>query len=461
MPIRIEYGTAACRSARLISSDASRRKRWSARLLLGKVKDDWLGLCTGVSWCLFGVTPSKRAGEPDAQTDCSGQLARSLYVAGNIFRGTARSAMSIKSNDCASEEMIKPCDFVHGGTASTSQQTAPSSKPIESPLVSALSEVSNARIASGTTLPRASHHPKVPAVHLNCKASFPDKPLQMIACRHLSAWWMKSFLENGGKADYEKVSSVTNIMRHVPSSTEEEHEYRGTHSRMELVESRKWGARIAREFKDMDEHQDPLRVLSVLSLTHAMALGLRVKNSSEDGHRDYVVKFYDPNDTARHTRVIKNTLGEVHGLAAHDFVATRNHAVHEDGVLGFLGRAHETTDVAEGWSPQLPAGPTPATFAHLLGSGFKVMPYYEELVKLSVEKQLEVLKAKPGQTFGGGLARALANGHATAIKDFGALLERLGVSRMDAYRVLESNAGKGLGRAIAGGHSEADRKSVV
>lgn len=277
-------------------------------------------------------------------------------------------------------------------------------------------------------------------VRLNCAVPFSDGSGTLIACRNLSTHWRNNFLENHGCVDYSTLSTPQAIQAHVTRDTDRQFAFRETHSRMELVTTRQWGPWLADQFTQMQSLDETSRAIGVNSLNHAMALGLRLGDNPLAGRREYVVQFYDPNSTNAHTEVASDDLAHVATLTADDFVPPSLRATfHGGGVLRFLGKVNATSDVDATWVPALSAAPTPTQFAMLLHSNERVTPYRDALACLPIERQRSILAARPDQGFTGGLAYALSHGHVEAIRDYGILLEQLGIQGNDAYRILLEN----------------------
>ncbi len=136
-----------------------------------------------------------------------------------------------------------------------------------------------------------------------------------ILCRHLSVAWLREKTAHalvaadskdagGSRFDYEKFASHAAIQQHVRPA--DELAYRHIHSassECHVVPLDCWSDFLTRQVAGMNIGERRHFLLD--SDRHAMAMELRCK-ADDHGEHQYVIDFYDPNDTTTHLRT---TLG--------------------------------------------------------------------------------------------------------------------------------------------------------
>ena len=138
--------------------------------------------------------------------------------------------------------------------------------------------------------------------NFNEKAIFTNTS-KRIVCRHLATYQQEEQARDPHiKFNYDKFRSLRDIANNVKPDIEKtwaalEAQASETH----LIDNAKFGQFLAGQFAAMEKENQPTRLMLVVATSHAMNLGLRIKDDKE-GKRSYVVKFFDPNDTTTGTR---------------------------------------------------------------------------------------------------------------------------------------------------------------
>ena len=138
--------------------------------------------------------------------------------------------------------------------------------------------------------------------NFNSKASFNTG--KEILCRHLVAYQQEEQARDPHiKFNYDKFRSPTDIANNVKPDSEETWAtlVGGQASETHLIDNAKFGQFLAGQFAVMEKENQPTRLMLIVATSHAMNLGLRIKDDKE-GRRSYVVKFFDPNVTTTGTR---------------------------------------------------------------------------------------------------------------------------------------------------------------
>jgi len=158
---------------------------------------------------------------------------------------------------------------------------------------------------------------------------------ERIVCRHIAKLWEDDFLRTAGKPSYHTLDSPDALQAAAGSLalTAASKYANFGHERVDQARywvSNDWGQVLTDNFKAMPHPGDGdaavCRTLYLLTPTHAMALGLKIKNSA--GARRFVVQFYDPNNTVAHQRMAitaesteTGVPAEIRKLQAHDFLS--------------------------------------------------------------------------------------------------------------------------------------------
>ncbi len=157
---------------------------------------------------------------------------------------------------------------------------------------------------------------------------------ERIVCRHLAKLWEDDFLRTAGKPSYHTLNSPDAIQAAAGAlALKAESKYANfAHERINQAQywiSNDWGQVLTDNFKAMSLSGGGdvavCRTLYLMTPTHAMALGLKIKGSA--AARRFVVQFYDPNNTVAHRRVAITAASadagvpaEIRKLQAHDFL---------------------------------------------------------------------------------------------------------------------------------------------
>lgn len=143
---------------------------------------------------------------------------------------------------------------------------------------------------------------------LNGKANFatpakgPSAPPDAIACRHLAMHFVEKSVESDtAKFDFTAFDSIANIQESVKPDTEKKFKALcDTAMDTHLVDTKEFGNFLVSQFGEMQHTGKDTKVAIIITDNHAMAFSLRIK--VKDGRTQYVVRFYDPNNTNGHAR---------------------------------------------------------------------------------------------------------------------------------------------------------------
>ena len=311
--------------------------------------------------------------------------------------------------------------------------------------------------------------------NLNGKAIFPDTD-EEILCRHLVTYRQKVQERDPQiKFDNNLYESAQAIARNVPSATEAEFEHLLAHAaEAHLFHNRDFGKMLSEQFTAMADDGEKTRLITLLSPTHAMSVGLKLKITQKDGElRRYAAEFFDPNQTTSHVRVASGSLCTFETLALKNCISEKFYKSYYPGTNGLsmmLVRPAPKEEPAMASPVQGAAGNRTLTSSiedkdidatalwYMLTIGFAgdLRRLRNEIARRPEEERLQLLAAKNGAGTSG-LFMALKNGRADAIKAFGEWLEELVPPEMRAELLAAKTADgiPGLYRALQEGRAEA------
>ena len=137
--------------------------------------------------------------------------------------------------------------------------------------------------------------------YFNGEATFQGTQ-EPIDCRHLAAYHQVQQANNPKiKFDYHEFNSTRTIANNIKPDIEKTYEaLRAKASESHLIDNRKFGGFLARQFEAMEKGGKQNKLMLAISTNHAMNMGLRIKENN--GQKSFVVKFFDPNETTTFTR---------------------------------------------------------------------------------------------------------------------------------------------------------------
>lgn len=286
-----------------------------------------------------------------------------------------------------------------------------------------------------------------------------DDQERPIECRHLAMYWEEQFRANRGKVPYDRISSPENILRNVPVDR-----YENAYERpatVHLVTHDGWGAMIARMLREMSEAGEETRAMCVDTVTHSMALGLKIKQSEKG--RVLVIQLYDPNRTTTHQRVAvsDNNLSAIERLTADDFIDPEELDEYCSGgtISAFFDRHIDVTRNQTGHVQTTTVTPEEMHLAMMFGLDDHIASRTQQILQSG--DGIELLLNAPvedEQDVIPGLCRAFQERRAEAIRAWGNVLLRSELSDVQQARLLHaqrSDGATGLCLALQEGFVEA------
>ena len=319
------------------------------------------------------------------------------------------------------------------------------------------------------------HSPKRGAPdNFNGKATFPDTD-EEILCRHLVTYRQKVQERDPQiKFDNNLYESAQAIARNVPSATEAEFEHLLVHAaEAHLFHNRDFGKMLSEQFAAMAADGEKARLITLLSPTHAMGVGLKLKIKQKDGELiRYVAEFFDPNQTTSHVRVASGSLCTFETLTLKNCISKKFYKSYYPGTNDLsmmLARPAQKEEQAMASPGQGAAANRTLTSSiedkdidatalwYMLTIGFAgdLRRLRNEVASRPEEERIQLLAAKNG-TGTSGLFMALKKGRAEAIKAFGELLELVPPEmRTDLVAAKNIYGIPGLYRALQEGRADA------
>ncbi|MGS2793900.1 ShET2/EspL2 family type III secretion system effector toxin [Escherichia coli] len=255
---------------------------------------------------------------------------------------------------------------------------------------------------------------KYEVINYNGKVFFNGRPGNEIVCRHLSLQYcIDSISENTGKVPLKECySSPEYIQQHIPLELDQQYEnlINNPPPGTCIVASDKFGEALSVFFHRMEKEKLTHMAAIVESQTHAMAVRLRIKNTSA-GETEYVVSFYDPNATNTAVRYKANncdSFGSLQSfiniqLAKKEWVITEI-CTKCVGIIPYLPR--EQSHLLSGVNNELQAPLSPQALFILMSSGIHedIVIFFDKLKnsqEMTASKVLDILAAKaPAGTYG-------------------------------------------------------------
>ncbi len=264
---------------------------------------------------------------------------------------------------------------------------------------------------------------------------------EKIVCTHIAKLWEEEFLRTAGKPSYQTLSSPTALRSAAAALALKD---RTTNSSFvcERVDQTQywmtndWGQVLSDNFTAMSLHAGGdaavCRTLYLLTPNHAMALGLKIKDSG--GARRFVVQLYDPNNTISHRRLAitaepaqTGIPAEIRQLAPRDFLSGKMLKWYR--FLDAENRPIPTLFAGEKVGPEVArlAGNLPDLNEHVMHFllAFNLPELHacaDQLLQVDDRTRLKVLQAK-APNGSPGLYYAFQRGNAEVIDIFGAILK--------------------------------------
>ena len=152
----------------------------------------------------------------------------------------------------------------------------------------------------------SSYFSKGPVNNLNCKSTEP-----LIACGHLAYWWVEQ-----DKPKYEEINTLEKLQncQGIPRDEllRKEVRYNGCASEAIYFDLSRFPEALHKIASGLEEGEKKQWYL--YSTNHAM--GLSIKQCRD---KRIVIKYYDPNDTLRHKRIVVKSLSELTQLTPEAF----------------------------------------------------------------------------------------------------------------------------------------------
>lgn len=316
---------------------------------------------------------------------------------------------------------------------------------------------------------------KYDIVDYNCKVYFNEKPEDLVVCRHISLQYcIDSMNENTGKVPLKECySTPEGIQQHFPYELDQQFDnlINNPPPGTCVVASDKFGEILSVFFHRMEKEKLTHMAAIVKSQKHAMAVRLRIKQTSA-GETEYVVSFYDPNATNTAVRYkAKNcdSFGSLQSfinieLANIKWVKTEicSECV---GIIPYLPReqAHLLSGIDNELQP--PLSPSALYLLMQMGTYENIVLFFDKLrnsQEMTVSKVLEILAAKgPGGTYG--LCMSLQHDNLNKINEYITNLKELArkfnFSREDLETLLLAKDNRGVS-AISVALSKNKKESV-
>ena len=283
-----------------------------------------------------------------------------------------------------------------------------------------------------------SYFSKGPIKDLNGKSKEP-----LIECRHLAYWWIKQ-----DKLKYDKINTLKKLQncKEIPSEEVYNREvlFDGCASEVVYFDLPRFPEalhEIASGLKECEKKRWHLE-----STDHSMALSIKCRNNR------IVIKYYDPNDTLRHKKIVVKSLSNLKRLTSDVFWDDQNKDWYfkEKNKVGCListdRKAHR-----DKCQVTCMANPSETLRYHLLNQG-----HYGHRKALIDNDQID-LSAKRYDGVSGFFV-ALQNGNSEAVKDF--MQKVLASSDLSAEQkkellaAKETNGTSGFFMALQEGFSE-------
>ncbi|ACR69900.1 hypothetical protein DBV23_13690 [Edwardsiella ictaluri] len=295
------------------------------------------------------------------------------------------------------------------------------------------------------------------SLNLNCQVR--DSFSNLITCRHLSAFWVAQFNQGEGKVNYKHFSSAEALNSNI--SVIEREASCTAPGVIQLIENKDWGCAIFDTFSDMRLNGDKFRALELSTISHAMALGLKIKNTINK--EIWVIYLYDPNHTASHRRAeySDNNQDDIKKLTAGDFLTKPYLRCHELIPAGVSMLVDRHIPVNTSIITRLPNNLLQQNIIwHAMTMGLtEVIQQVTEKINLSAltlkkREELVIARRRDGTP---GLLMALQNGHTDTVLAYGKLLKKAGLppeKTADLLLAKGEGGASGLVQSMQNGHAD-------
>lgn len=318
-----------------------------------------------------------------------------------------------------------------------------------------------------------------PDINFNGKTNFlgaEGATTNKVWCRHLALSIFQQWAGEKSAEPYANYASMDAIAQSHSRILELEYENFVTQKSDVYLVNHQIGKFFRAEFASMEASDIPQQSILMTTDNHAMTWQLKIK-LRDDGSKDYVVKFYDPNSTATHQRVVLKSLDQAEKLEMQDFIASETYRVEirmaQQQVAQMHKHAFQDQHGAQPASRGLKsyAGEPAVTGQALYQMLARNVPggivafarsrdWPTDQPSAGGARELKELLAYKGAGGFTGLYAALHQGHTDAIKAYGDLLQHLPKEgKREALKELlaaKSQYGTpGLYKSMMGGHADA------
>lgn len=300
--------------------------------------------------------------------------------------------------------------------------------------------------------------------NMNGAARFPNGPSKEdeIVCRHLALLYLKMFgRTQTDKVDFSPFASVETIAKQMPPDADEQYRlFTSTAKENYLIDNDGFGKFLAEQFASMANNEETLKKMLLRSTSHAMAVVLKIK-TGDDGKKEYVVLFYDPNSTTNHRRFCTDDPDKLKQQALVSYLPDEKYYYPQQSCVSLISIFDENAGAnapATRTLSNLCREITPMLIWHLLqGRYAKALEDWQPSILRYLQAHPQAVQQDPLMNL---LAMALQEGHTETIRAYGQLLALVPGPQM-ATRLPELLAAKnhygvsGLHMVLQEGHAEA------